>query len=110
MMMSKAKLRESKYTKRIFVNDYLRGEALSLFNYAKTLKSIGHNSVYTSGPRVFVRKNEISKPKLIRSEYDVDQLLSEAVTFTSKRRATNRVNVTADDSDDDNGAVLKSTV
>lgn len=116
LMMSKSKLKENDATKSVYVNDYLSKETLSLFNAAKDLKCIGYSSVYTTGSRVFVKKNEISKPRLIRDVYDVDEIMSEGATMKSKRRSMNRevaVDAVAEnisEDDDGNGSAFLSPV
>lgn len=56
LMLAKSKLREDKSTKSVYVNDYLSRETLSLFNHAKTLKTIGYCAVYTTGGKVYAKK------------------------------------------------------
>lgn len=111
LMKSKPKLKEMESMKTVYVNDYLSKEALSLFNYAKTLKTIGYGSVYTTGGRVYAKKSQISKPRYIKSEEDVDAIISEAATLRPKRRSMNRVDAAPDDSDgDENQSAFLSPV
>lgn len=108
-MMSKPKLKENDETKTIYVNDYLSRETMSLFNYAKTLKTIGYAFVYTNGARVYAKKSEITKPKLIRTEEDVDEIMTGAATTRTKRRSMNQSAVAVDESDgEDNAAAFLS--
>lgn len=65
---------------RVFVNDLLSKETMSLLSYAKTLKSVGYATVYPNHGRIFARKSAISRPRLIRNEDDVDNILLEAST------------------------------
>lgn len=78
IMSIKKVLKENEATKSVFINDFLSKETLSLLNYAKTLKTIGYRRVYAASGRVFVKKSELSRPRIIRSEEDVDNLLLEA--------------------------------
>lgn len=110
LMASKSKLKGNEATKEVYVNDYLSKETLSLFNHAKGLKAIGYNFVYTNGTRVFVKRREISKPRIIKTEDDVDEIMAAASTAPA-RRSVNRATVAVDDSeDDDNGATFLSPV
>lgn len=87
MMSIKPKLMENELTKKVFVNDYLSRETMSLLNYAKSLKQVGYRSVYVVGGKVFIKRSELSKPKIIRSEEEIDDLLLEAATNKQKRRS-----------------------
>lgn len=87
MMSIKPKLKENETTKDVFVNDMLSRETMNLFNYAKALKNVGYRSVYTASGRVFIKRSELSKAKMIRSEDEVDKLLLEATTNKQKRRS-----------------------
>lgn len=95
-MMAKPKLKENEATKSVYVNDYLSKETLKLFNYAKTLKTVGYRSIYTNGARVYVKMSELSHPRCVHNEDDVDKMLSEAVT---RRKSGSRRNVEQNESD-----------
>lgn len=84
LMSVKPKLKETE--SNIFVNDFLSRETLSLLNYAKTLKTVGYRAAYAAGGKIFVKKSELSKPKFIASEEEVDELLLEATTNRSRNR------------------------
>lgn len=86
LMQAKSKLKENEKTKSIYVNDCLGKETFNVFNHAKALKKVGYQSVYTFNGRVYVRKSELSKPRPIKSEEDVDDLLMEATTSRLQRR------------------------
>lgn len=101
LMAIKPKLKEQEETKNIFVNDYLSRETMSLFKYAKALKSVGFRAVYTSGSRVFAKRGELSKPRLIKNEDDVDKLLREAATFKPNQRRSVHVQNVDEGSDND---------
>lgn len=107
LMMCKAKLKDAEDTKKVYISDYLSKETLNLFHYAKSLKTIGYNYVYTSGSRVFARKTEISRPKLIRSEDDVDKIMSEAATLRQMYKPTYQT-ATADDDENQDGSEFLS--
>lgn len=97
MMSMKPKLREREETKNIYVQDFLSRESMNLLNYARTLKTVGYRSVYAAGGKVYIKRSELSKPKIIRSEDDVNKLLLEATTYRStKRGAQNAEAVTLD--------------
>lgn len=99
LMAVKPKLREAEKTKKIYVNDYLGRETMNLFNYAKSLKKIGYRSIYVFEGRVFTKMSELSRPKLIRSVEEVDELLLKATTYrASIQHKQNNVNV-QDESD-----------
>uniref|UniRef100_A0A1I8NKJ5 PHD-type domain-containing protein n=1 Tax=Musca domestica TaxID=7370 RepID=A0A1I8NKJ5_MUSDO len=97
LMSIKPKLKDMEDTKNVYVNDFLSRECMELFNYAKSLKKVGYRSVYVSSGRVFVKKSDLSKAKLIRDKDHVDKLLEEAATFQEKRRS--RHVATGEDSD-----------
>lgn len=80
LMSMKKKLRENEETKSVYINDFLSKETLSLLNYAQTLKKIGYRAVYSVGERIFVKRSEMSKPRWMRNEEAVDELLLEAAT------------------------------
>lgn len=86
LMAAKPKLKENVVTKSVYVNDYLSRQTMQLFNYAKSLKSVGYHSIYTHAGRIFAKKSEITKPRLIKSEEDVDNILLEATTNKYHRR------------------------
>lgn len=80
LMSVKSKLKNNEITKTVYVNDFLSKESMELLNYARTLKSVGYHAVYSYSGRIFAKKSEITKPRLIRSEEDVDAILLEATT------------------------------
>lgn len=47
------------------------------------------------------KKSEITKPRLIKNEDEVDRIIAEAATSRPSRRTMNRQNVAPDDSDCD---------
>ena len=61
MMSIKQKLSEKEDTKKVFINDFLGKETLSLLNL-----------------KIFVKRSELSKPKIIANEMEVDKILYEA--------------------------------
>lgn len=79
-MAVKPQLKKKEETKSIYVNDFLSKESMHLLNYARSLKSIGFERVYSHSGRIFAKKNEITKPRLIRSEEDVNTILLDATT------------------------------
>lgn len=88
MMMSvKPILKENESLKNVFVNDYLSRETMNLLNHARTLKTVGYRAAYAAGGKVFVKRSELSKPKFIANEEEVDKLLLEATTrgFSGRR-------------------------
>lgn len=85
VMSAKAKLNQKEETKSVFVNDYLGKETLNLLNHAKSLRSVGYRRVYAVNGKVCVKMSELSKPKLIKSADEVDQLLLESTKGTSRR-------------------------
>lgn len=89
-MAAKSELQKSEETKKTFVNDFLSKETLALFNYAKTLKSVGYKFVYPRNGKIFVKKNEIYRARVLKNEDDVDALLLEASTEKSRGRSLNR--------------------
>lgn len=101
VISAKLKLNGNEATKSIFVNDFLGKETLQLLNYAKTLKSVGYRRVYANGGKVYVKMTELSKPKLVKNEDQVDSLLLEATRTTSRRSQCNR-KVIEPKSDDEN--------
>lgn len=104
LMAAKSKLMEKEETKSIYVNDFLSRETLALLNHARTLNTVGYRRVYVHGGRVFTKRSELSKPKLIRCAEEVDELLLEATTNRS-RRSKQFIHVdSGDDSDVERGA------
>lgn len=101
LMSVKSKLKENYETKNIFINDYSSKETLNLLKYAKTLKNVGYLSVYTYSGKVYVKRSATSKPKLIKMEDDVDTLLLEATTNSTRRRSNVKPTATREDTDDD---------
>lgn len=112
LMQSKIKFKDYENTKSVYVNDFLSKESLELFNYAKTLKSVGYHSVYSNGGKIYARKSQINKPRIIRSAEDVDNILYEASTNKAHKRRSARYEVVADDeseiSDGENHAQFES--
>lgn len=79
LMAAKSKLKsEDDNSNQVFIRDLLSKETLNLLHYAKTLKTVGYKFVYPNHGRIFVKKSEISRPRVLRNEDDVDQLLLEA--------------------------------
>lgn len=89
LMSAKQKLKEKEETKSVYVNDCLSKETFNLFRHAKTLHKVGYQSVYTYSGRVYVKLSEISKPRLIRSEEEVDDMLLKATTNKLQKRRSN---------------------
>lgn len=79
-MSIKPKLKENECTKNVFVNDFLSKETLSLLNYAKSLKKVGYRAVYPVRGNVFIKRSELSRPRIVRCESEVDEILLEATT------------------------------
>lgn len=104
IMSAKPKLRDNEAMKNVFVNDFLSKETLTLLNHAKTLKTVGYRRVYATSGRVYVKKSELSKPKLIRNAEEVDDILLEATTNRSRsRRSTNLAAVNVGESNESDG-------
>lgn len=101
IMSAKPKLNETEATKTVFVNDFLSKETLSLLNHARLLKSVGYRRVYSTGGKVFIKMSELSKPKLISSANEVDELLLGAATNISRRSQARTDVEKSDDSDGD---------
>lgn len=101
LMSVKPKLKENENTKDVFVNDYLSRETLSLLNYAKALKNVGYRAVYPVGGRVFIKRSELSKPRVIRSEAEVDSLLLEASIKKPNNRRSQQAAVEDDEEAND---------
>lgn len=100
LMSVKSKLKNNEITKTVYVNDFLSKESMELLNYARTLKSVGYHAVYSYSGRIFAKKSEITKPRLIRSEEDVDAILLEATTSKFHNRKLSKKAITViDDSD-----------
>lgn len=114
MMQIKKKLKENEDTKSIFINDFLSKETLNVFKHAKSLKSVGYQSVYTYNGKVYIKRSEISKPRLVRSEEEVDELLMDATTNKFQKRRSYLVpamvsdvaNNNNDEDDDDDHSFL----
>lgn len=88
LMAAKPKLKENSGTKSVYINDFLSKESMELFTYARSLKSVGYQSIYTYGGRIFAKKGETTRPRLIKRAEDVDNILLEATTNNSHRRRT----------------------
>ncbi|XP_073833260.1 uncharacterized protein [Musca autumnalis] len=107
LMAVKPKLNDSEATRNVFVNDFLSKETMELFNYAKTLKEVGYKFVFVRNGRVMCKRNEDSKPQIIRSEEDVDEkMLNTTVSkrWSNASRAPRRLIPVDEDDDDDEGA------
>lgn len=102
-MDKKAKLKESNEMKNIYINDYLSKESLEIFNYAKSLKATGFKFVFYKGNKLYAKKNENSRPLLIKNREDVDKLLLNCATGGSER-ARGRIILPDDDSSNDDEA------
>lgn len=89
LMQIKKKLKEKEETKSVFINDFLSKETLNIFKHAKTLKTIGYQAVYTYNGSVYAKRSEISKPRIIKSEEEVDGILMEATTSKFQKRRSN---------------------
>lgn len=88
LMAAKSKLKENESTSSVFVNDFLSRETLSLLSYARALKEVGYQFVFARNGRVFYKRSEISRPQVIKSEEEVDELLlNAAVSKPYKRRS-----------------------
>lgn len=110
-MEAKSKLKNNEESKKIFVNDLLSKDTLSVLNHAKTLKTVGYKFVFPKHGKIFVKKNETSRAKIVRSNDDVDKLLIDATTNNSKSRKSYQrpINLASDiDSDDDDQADVVS--
>lgn len=91
LMAAKSKLKnEESSENKVFINDLLSKETLALLNHAKVLKTVGYKFVYPNHGRIFVKRSEISRPRILRSEDDVDGLLLEATT--NKKRMSRSFN------------------
>lgn len=97
LMSIKSKLKDNEATKDVFVNDYLSKETLSLLNYAKSLFKVGYRAVYSVGERVLIKRSELSRPRIIRCEAEVDELLLEATTKKSTIRRSQQTAVNDED-------------
>lgn len=84
-MSSKPKLRENEDTKNVFINDFLGKETLALLNHARSLKNVGYRGIYVMAGKVYVKRSELSKPKIIKTVEDVDILLLDATTNNMRR-------------------------
>lgn len=105
-MAVKPILKEDGGENKVFVNDLLSKETLSLLNYAKTLKTVGYLSVYPNHGRIFAKKSAITRPRLIKDEDDVDAILLEASTNKQRMRRSMNKSVAVDlGSSDDEGQV-----
>lgn len=58
-MSGKAKLKQIDELKTVYINDLLSKESLEVFNYAKTLKTVGYKFVYAKDGNIFARKDII---------------------------------------------------
>lgn len=110
LMAAKSKLKEKESTAKIYVNDYLSKETLTLLNCAKSLKSIGYKYIYARDGKVFCKKSEISRQQIVRCEEDVEQMLLDATTNKHWSRRSMVCNRDAADTsdDDDEGATYVS--
>lgn len=100
LMSVKSNLKKNETTKSIYVNDFLSKESLELLNYAKTLRSVGYQSIYSHAGRIYAKKSDITKPRLIKSEEDVDSILIEATTNKfHNRRVSHMQPIIPEDSD-----------
>lgn len=79
-MSSKAKLKENEDTKKIYINNFNSKETMHLYNYAKSLKSIGYQYVFIKNGRVFAKRSDTSNQQLIREEDEVDKILLNATS------------------------------
>lgn len=91
LMSAKPKLKEIESTKSVYINDFLSKETLELFNYSKSIKKVGYQHVFVKNGRVLYKRSEISKPQVIRSEEDVDNILLNATTSKPWKRNRNIV-------------------
>lgn len=114
LMSVKPKLKNNESTKSVYVNDFLSKESMDLLNYARTLKSVGYHAVYSYSGRIYAKKSEITKARLIKSEEDVDAILLEATTnkFNSRRLSQKQIAVMedSDGSEEDTQAQFISPV
>lgn len=103
LMTAKPKFKEDESMKSIYVNDFLSKESLELLKYARTLKSVGYHAVYSYGGKIYAKRSAITKPRVIKNEEDVNQIILEATTYQNRRLS--RKVIAADDSDgSENGA------
>lgn len=97
----KSKLKDNEKTKAVYVNDFLSRESLELFNYAKSLKSVGYKFIYTNGNKIYAKMSSITRPRIIRNQEDVDDILLQATTNNfHARRSMGRQPTPGDDTDD----------
>lgn len=97
IMVSKPKLKENSATSGVFVNDYLSKETMQLFNYAKTLKNVGYRHIFVRNGKVQYKRTDISRPQVIRSVEDIDNILMKAAT--KKTSGPSRGGVSTHDGD-----------
>ena len=57
-MSSNSKLKETERTNSVYANDFHSREAMNLFHYAKSLKSIGYQLIYIRSERVHCKKSD----------------------------------------------------
>lgn len=106
LMSAKPKFKENENTISIYVNDFLSKESLELLRYARTLKSVGYHSVYSYGGKIFARRSAITKPKIIKNEENVNQMLMEATAYQSRRLSRKVIEVDdSDENEDENNNV-----
>lgn len=105
-MHEKSKLKNIDGFKSVYVNDFLSRESMQMFNYAKSLKSVGYKFVFTKGGTVFAQFNENSKQIRLRTMDDVDKILCKSAGGVSKKRQAAE-NESSDD-DDDDGSSFRS--
>lgn len=84
VMSTKPKFNEMDNTKSIYINDFLSKETLSLLNHARSLRTVGYRGVYARSGKIYVKRSELSKPRVINDFEDVDSLLLEATTKQQK--------------------------
>ena len=87
-MSSKPRLKKTKRTNSVYVNNFYSRKTLNLIHYTKSLNSIGYQVDYIKNQRVYSKKSDGTKRKLLNDEEDVDNILLEAtISKQSKRRS-----------------------
>lgn len=101
-MSGKAKLKQIDELKTVYINDLLSKESLEVFNYAKTLKTVGYKFVYAKDGNIFARKDEKTRYNKINSMDDVDKMLLSASGVRNRAAVVRRDASDEDDEDENN--------
>lgn len=101
LMAVKPKLKAQEESKNIFVSDFSSKETMNLFKYAKSLKNVGFRAIYTANNKVFAKRSELSKPRLLKNEDEVDKLLAEATTHQPQKRRSQQMMIRVEESDNE---------